>query len=234
MPDGSIVLIPGVGADSGIYEPQRRRFGDRLVVPPWIDPLHHDEPLADYARRLGDTIRHLPGLRKPFAIGGISFGGMLAAEIADDRPQDVSALLLIGSCTSRRQITAAFRLAATWGQVIPDGLAKGLLNRVAPVLFEALEGVTGEHRRLLDEVAYRTDTKLLKWAGRAVRAWTPGPAPVVPTFHAHGRLDRVVPVARIDFDPIRDLIIPDGRHLIHLTHADPVNDWIDRVSSRPA
>ena len=227
MPVGSIVLIPGIGADAGLYEPQRRHFGDRLVVPPWIEPLSGRESLEGYARRLGDAIRRMPDLRRPYAVGGISFGGMLAAEIAE-ADGDAAALLLIGSCLRRSQVNYGFRLAALLGQAVPCGLAKGLLNRVVPVAFETLEGCRGENRRIVDEVAFRSDTRLLKWGGLAVRRWASGAVPRVPTFLAHGRLDRVVPIREDLMRPPRDLVVPDGRHLIHLTHADAVNRWIGR------
>ena len=231
MAAGSIVLIPGIGADAGIYAPQRDHFGDRLVVPPWITPLSKDESLASYARRLGEVIRATPGLRRPFAVGGISFGGMLAAELAEADPSDLAAVLLIGACTRPSQVTYAFRLAALLGQAVPNGLAKGLLNRVVPEAFEVLEGLRGPDRAIIDGVAYRTDTRLLKWAALAVRRWEGAALPPVPTFRAHGRRDRVIPLRDRPMRPGADLVVPDGRHLIHLTHAALVNRWIDRVTA---
>ena len=232
MAGGSIVLIPGIGADAGIYAPQREHFGDRLIVPPWVAPTSKRETLASYARRLGDAIRATPGLRRPFAVGGISFGGMLAAEVAEGDRSDVAAVLLIGACTRRTEVTRAFRLAALLGQIVPNGLAKGLLNRVVPEAFETLEGLRGPNRAIIDGVASRTDTRLLKWAALAVRRWEGALRPPVATFRAHGRLDRVIPLRGLPREAMRpgvDLVIPDGRHLIHLTHAAQVNRWIERV-----
>lgn len=217
------MLIPGLGADAGLFRPQREFFGNRLVVPPWIE-AEPEESLSSYARRLGRTL----DLPRPFWIGGISFGGMMAAEIAEERPDDIAGLVLIGACTDRRQITLPFRLAAKLGPRLPRGIVRGMLNRVVPTLFAAAEGVSNDPlaTSVLDEVAYRTDVSQLTWGARAIANWTGGAEPKVPTFRAHGRSDAVIPMRESDFRPGVDLVIEGGRHLIHLTHHEIVNRWI--------
>jgi pimeloyl-ACP methyl ester carboxylesterase len=97
-----LVLLPGLGADRRQFEPQRQAF-DNLVVPPWIPPLPR-EPLAGYAARLAKTITPAG----PFILGGSSFGGMVAYEMA--RHLQPNAVVLIGSCRSARGIRRMFRL----------------------------------------------------------------------------------------------------------------------------
>ena len=46
--------------------------------------------------------------------------------------------------------------------------------------------------------------------------------PEVPIFQIHGRHDHVIPVDRVDADQI----IPNGGHLISLTHPTEVNDFL--------
>ncbi len=48
----------------------------------------------------------------------------------------------------------------------------------------------------------------------------------MPTFRAHGSNDRVIPIHEQDMRPGVDLLVPGGKHLIHLTHATIVNRWI--------
>lgn len=67
------ILLPRLGADRRLFEPQSLAFPD-LLVPPWIVPEKH-EKLPDYAARLAKTIA--PG-RRPLILGGSSFGGMVA------------------------------------------------------------------------------------------------------------------------------------------------------------
>jgi pimeloyl-ACP methyl ester carboxylesterase len=218
------VLIPGLGADAGIYRPQREHFGDRLVVPPWIEP-RVDESLATYARRLARTIN----VPRPFWLGGISFGGMIAGEIAEARPDDVAGIIMIGSCKHRRQVTLLFRIASHIGPLLPSGVVRGTLNRVVPRLFATAEGV-GQDQAIvdvLDDVAYRTDISLLKWGAKAIREWEPGAEPRAPVYRAHGDADLVIPPSLDDMRPGTDLLIPGGRHLVHLSHATVVNRWIE-------
>ncbi len=227
----SLVLIPGLGADAAFYRPQRNYFGDRLVVPPWIAITHRDETINEYACRLAETIRSMPGLRRPFWIGGISLGGMIAARIAECCNEDVAGLFMLGACTRRQQIMPALLAVETPARYIPNGLLKGCLNRMVPASMAWAEGLSPEARQILEETAYRSDTRLLKWGARAIRRWE-GADPRCQTFHAHGRRDRVIPLKTV---PVRvgiDLIIPDGRHLITLSHPDAVNRWMAATMER--
>ena len=227
MSDGpTLVLIPGLGADAEIYRPQREYFGERLVIPPWIE-ARKDEPLSDYSRRLARVIDAME-VPKPYWIGGCSFGGMVAGEIAEARPGDVAGLLLIASCRRREQVTRLFRLAASVGPKLPFGVLRASLNRVVPRLFAAAERFDDdpELSEILMEVAYRTDVSLAKWAARAIRDWSDGAHPTCEVYYAHGGDDLVIPPYSNDLRPGIDLLVPGGRHLIHLTHASVVNRWI--------
>jgi hypothetical protein len=64
--DARLIMLPGMGVDQRLFEPQRRLFPN-LEVPPWIEP-HLRENLADYARRWAGTIDPDP----PFYLGGVS------------------------------------------------------------------------------------------------------------------------------------------------------------------
>ena len=229
MPAGSIVLLPGLGADAAMYRPQQRHFGDRVVTPAWIDPLHLDEPLEQYAARLLPTIEAMPGLVRPYHIGGVSFGGMVAGEICELAPRDCLGLLLIGSCTHRRQIRLQFRLGEMVIRLSPRGLMKGWLNKIVPEIFAFMERADPAEKALLAEMAYRSDTRLIKWQARAIRRWQTQAASRVPMFHAHGALDPVIPIHRRQMRPGLDLVVDGGHHLIGLTHAGEVNAWLGRV-----
>jgi pimeloyl-ACP methyl ester carboxylesterase len=73
----TVVLLPGMAADERLFEPQRRAFPN-LIVPPWIEP-EPCEPLAAYARRMAARLNSSDLL----LIGGVSFGGIVALEMAD-------------------------------------------------------------------------------------------------------------------------------------------------------
>ena len=71
-----LIMLPGLGADERLFEPQRAAFPG-LEVPPWL-PHEPEESLDAYARRMAATI--WPS--EHFYIGGASFGGMVALEMA--------------------------------------------------------------------------------------------------------------------------------------------------------
>src|SRR5262245_55843221 len=87
-----LILLSGMAADERLFEPQRVAFPD-LRVPAWIDPLP-GESLRGYAARLARRID--PG--RPCLVGGASFGGMVALEMAPHLQAD--ACVLIGSVRS--------------------------------------------------------------------------------------------------------------------------------------
>jgi hypothetical protein len=66
---GRLVLLPGLGADADLLEPQRRAFPD-LEVLPWLDP-RPDESLDEFGRRMAEAST----ARRGSVIGGVSFGG---------------------------------------------------------------------------------------------------------------------------------------------------------------
>lgn len=229
----SLVLIPGLGADAAIYQPQRRALGERIIVPPWLVPLSHDETLESYAHRLAEVIRGHPTLKRPFFVGGISLGGMLAAEIAECCGDDVAGLFLIGACLNKSEIPVAFNLLAALGQHVPDGLIMALINRAAPAVIAWWQQLGPAEADLFASVYSRGSVRLLKWGGDAMRRWQSSAVPKCPVFRAHGRLDDVIPIREECMRPGIDLVVPNGRHLISLTHATAVNRWLlERMEDR--
>ncbi len=71
-----LVLLPGMNGKPKLYDWIRPAFPE-LLTPEWIAPLA-DEPLAGYARRVAETLRPIG----PLTLGGTSFGGMVAREVA--------------------------------------------------------------------------------------------------------------------------------------------------------
>ena len=93
-----LILFPGLGADYRLLEPQLAAF-PQLIVPPWIPP-QKNESLPSYAARMAETLS--PSHDSPLIFGGVSFGGMLAYEIARHVKPD--AVVLIASCRTRKSL----------------------------------------------------------------------------------------------------------------------------------
>ena len=98
-----LVLLPGLGTTGELFRPQRRAFPD-LEVPPWLDP-HRGESLPGYGRRMAAALAPGPS---DLVLGGVSFGGMVALEMARHLP--TRAVGLIASCVSSQVLTSVARV----------------------------------------------------------------------------------------------------------------------------
>ena len=73
-----VYFVSGMGADSRVFKHIRLPAGYEIEHLHWI-PSIKNESLKSYAVRLSEKI--VPG--EPFALLGLSMGGMIAAEIAN-------------------------------------------------------------------------------------------------------------------------------------------------------
>lgn len=212
-----LIMLPGMGTRAPLLDPQRRAFPS-LQVPDWVR-CRPDDSLADYARRLLDTV----DTTGRFYLGGVSFGGMVALEMA--RHATPEAVLLIGSARSGRQVPPAFRLTARIGQRLPL-LALALLPRpLIRLHFRWRERLTAEHQAILAKATRGFDRDLLRWTGGGIARWRFEHDIHAPIYQIHGSDDWLLrpppPAPGVE-------LIPRGRHMINLTHAEAVNDFIRR------
>lgn len=221
MPRERLVLIPGMGADGRLFEPQRRH-GFEFDIPTLSEP-HRGDTLADYAARIRDQLR----LIAPCVVGGVSFGGMLACELA--RLCNARCAILIASCRNRSGVPSHYRILEVISRIIPDAI----IQRRAVVsgrVFAAMECVTEEQKRTVTQMSRDVAVPQLRRIARMLLSWE---APAVwpfPIHQIHGEIDRIIPLGRVQPDEI----VPGGGHLINMTHADQVNAFIERCLSSGA
>lgn len=65
----------------------------------------------------------------------------------------------------------------------------------------------------------------MRWAIGAILRWQPTPPADTPVFHVHSERDRMIRAATVT----PDVMAPDGGHLIDLSRAGQVNDFIHKV-----
>ncbi len=215
-----LVLLPGLGADDRLLEPQRDEFPD-LLVPPWIPPTKN-ESLAEYAGRMAATIPRATDV--PMILGGVSFGGMLACEMV--RHLTPRAVVLIASCRTPDGLRPACRVGRVLLPLVPLHawtIAKALAN----VVLKLRTGVPRERRELAVTMFREMDSRFMHWILHAILSWNPAPLDDIPVFHIHGGRDFVIPARRV----AADAIVPDGGHLINVTHAAAVNAFLRAVSA---
>lgn len=208
-PAPRLVLLPGMGADARMFRALARRLPG-LVVPRWIVP-HADEPLADYAVRLADAA----GMRPTDIVGGSSFGGMLALEIA--RRRGARAVVQIGSAIAPDEVAPWLLRMAPLEPLVPDrALAGGAW--VDPLVAPMLGLRRRADCRLLRAMARDTGPGFLRWAIHAVRGWTGCRDPGCALHRLHGSRDRIFPTARV----IGATLVRGAGHGLAMTHAATV------------
>ena len=211
----SLVMLPGLGADDRLLEPQRHAFPD-LVVPRWIPPRRF-ETLPEYAVRLAAEIPPAPRL----VLGGVSLGGMVAYEMA--RHLRPAAVILVASCCRREGFRHFFPLWR-WMASRTPAWALRCAKWSSPRTARWLIG-TGPEVAKLVAMFRDADSEFMRWALGAIAQWDPLPLEDIPVRHIHGARDRLIPARNVRADET----VADGGHLINVTHADRVNGFIRRV-----
>jgi pimeloyl-ACP methyl ester carboxylesterase len=211
-----LVFFPGLGADERLFAPQIGEFPD-AIVPRWIPP-RKQEGLAEYARRLAEDLPR----DRPMLLVGVSLGGMITCEVA--RHVRPSGVILIASCRNRRGLRLVYRPGRVFWNFVPAGVFKIAQRFAAPVLRWFGEG-SPHDKTLLVTMFREMDPAFMHWAVSAILRWNPLPLTDIPVFHIHGGRDRLIPAWRVN----PDLLMPDGGHLINVTHAAEVNDFVRRA-----
>lgn len=234
-----LVLAHGVLSDSRLWQPQVAGLGAGLTVVAWDEPgagrsSEPEEPfeLADYADALAGLIERL-GLG-PAAVGGMSWGGILAQELYRRRPDLVAGLILADTyagwagslpaqvCTERlesclqQSVLPPREVAEAWVPgLVSERAPEELLEGLAAVLVEfrpagfrrAARAAAGcDHRDLLPKIEVPT---LLVWGEHDARS------PVA----VGERMRDAIPGAQL-------IVIPDAGHLSNLEQPARFNEAV--------
>lgn len=213
-----LMLLPGLGATSALFEPQREL--PNLITPDWpaLDPR---DTLASFAAKFAPLVTDPANT----VLGGVSFGGMLSLELATlVRPR---AVVLIGSCRSPDAIVTSLRLAAMAGRWISARRLESM-RRMAPRVVRQLGPMTGGQAKALVAMSENVSMSFIRWAGQAIFAWPGRPDPGVPVHVIHGSLDRFIPPDRVG--PHER--VEGAGHVPNFTHPEPVNRFLRDVLER--
>lgn len=152
--------IGGLGVDERVFAELNLDF--ELTPLKWIEPKSK-EPIQQYAARFAEQIDQ----RHPFAIVGISFGGLMAIEL--NKILNVEKIVLISSATSKSDIPRVFRFFGKSGllSLIPNFLMKppfffGKLPlwSVGTQIQTGTEKNSGRYRHSLPSMGYRRNCKM--------------------------------------------------------------------------
>lgn len=205
-----LYIFSGLGADERVF--QRLDFsGFTTTFIKWIVP-QDKETIENYATRLLDQIT----TTKPTLIG-LSFGGLIAVEIA--KQIDTEKVVLIASAKTKNEIPFYYRFA---GQIGLHKLLPTRLLKSSNYLINWFFGTSSTFdKQLLKQILIDTDPTFLKWAIDKVALWT-NQTQTKNIFHIHGTSDRILPFGFVKCNST----IKDAGHLMTLNKADEINQII--------
>jgi pimeloyl-ACP methyl ester carboxylesterase len=206
-----LFLISGLGADRRVFV-----FLDlseyKLNHVEWIQPLS-DESIEQYATRL---LKQIPAVR-PMLVG-VSFGGIMAVEIA--KQIETEKVILISSARTRSELPGYFRLT---GKLNVHKILPTSIQTPPGFIVNYLFGVkTQSEKKLLKTIVQETDPVFLNWAIDKIVNWKNKELlPNVITIH--GRHDRIFPKQKADY------VVESGGHFMIVSQATEVSRFIKKA-----
>jgi pimeloyl-ACP methyl ester carboxylesterase len=199
------IILPGMGADSGMYPKAYYRNLPGVDFVDW--PVYEGEKtIAAVARRVieeynitGNTI-----------VGGSSLGGMVAVQIA--KVLNLDRVILIGSTTRSSDVNPALMKLSGFAHKAPVAGLQWIAGKI-----------NGSAKNLFLAMFQKSDGRFMKAMAQAICQWRGMDGYRCDIRHIHGARDRVI------FPPARDAtIIPTAGHLLPMTHADEVSRFLAR------
>ncbi|MCB9262000.1 MAG: alpha/beta hydrolase [Flavobacteriales bacterium] len=202
-----IYILSGLGADHRAFQRiDFKEFNHTFIQ--WVAP-NRDETLSQYAQRIAKQLTE----ENPIIIG-LSFGGMVAVEIA--KPIPTAQLILISSAKTKHEIPKFYRLL---GKLKLHKLLPVTLLKKSNPMTNWFFGVKTIHdKQILADILYDTNPIFLKWAMNAVMIWQ---NEIIPpnVVHIHGSHDKILPIRCVNATEI----IPGGGHLMVLSNHKNLN-----------
>lgn len=205
----NVYFISGLGAD--------RRAFERIKLPPeftvhhldWIKPLR-SESLPDYGRRLAAGIDTM----QPFAVVGLSMGGMIAAALTNVLPAHKT--ILLSSVSSSAEFPPLFKL----GRVLPlyKLVPSYLIRKPTAVARWLLGAKSGSEKEVMNYLISHADPAFIKWAVHAIVNWKQHSRPQA-IYHIHGSADKILPLRYTH----PDFVVDRGSHFMVWTKAGEVS-----------
>lgn len=200
-----LYIFSGLGADERVFQKlDFSKFNTTFIK--WVTP-NQNETIEQYATRI---IEKQIKTSKPTLIG-LSFGGMMAIEVA--KQIETEKVILIASAKTKNEIPFYFRLA---GQLRIHKLIPTRILKSSNFITNWLFGTSSKFdKQLLKEILIDTDPIFLKWAIEKVALWK-NRTQLKNIFHIHGTSDRILPSYFLN----SDLKIKNGGHFMTLNKYD--------------
>jgi len=217
-----LVLLPGLGGDWRMT--YRQAALPYIIIRPNYIPLKKGDTIRSYAKRFALHLleTNTVDLTKPIVLGGISFGGMIAQEMANYIPS--KGIILIGSMRSSSELA---RYVHFFGRHIAQRLPLWAYDIVGeyflPIIMRLYSKVSEQHIQLCCTMYKEYPKEFFRDSFRLITEWQ-GADLIEPVFRIHGKHDHIISYKR---SQSIDVVVEDAKHLINLSHAEQVNEFIE-------
>jgi pimeloyl-ACP methyl ester carboxylesterase len=212
----NIYFISGLGADYRAFG--KLTFPSEFCLIPidWIAP-QLNESLVNYADRLSLKIDSTT----PFYLIGLSFGGMLATEIA--KKLNPIHTFLISSAATYKEIPWYFRAAGVCNlqKIIPISI----LRNKRGLGLKYMGAKTADDLDLLIQLVKDSDPYFMKWALTAILKWKNLEIPTHVT-RIHGTADYILPIRYL---PEPEIILKKGGHFMVYANGKDISQHLQRI-----
>ncbi len=210
-----VYFIPGLGADSRSFNFLDLSFCEPQFVQ-WLRP-NANETLETYALRLFESIND-----ETATIVGLSFGGMLATEIAKIHPQ--TKVILISSAKTYKEIPGYLRF---WRHVPVYKFVTKNSMRMGKLVLTIL-GAKGKEQKLLQlQILQSSNPTFTRWAMDAIVNWRNETVPEN-VIHIHGTNDKLLPFRNVKAHHV----IEKGEHVLVMDRAEELSSVLKHLITR--
>jgi hypothetical protein len=208
-----IYCISGLGADERVFNNLKIRDVS-LQYLPWLVP-GKEESIESYAARMSSQVDE----QNPLLLG-VSFGGMMAIEMAKLRQSQK--IILISSVKSHHELPEWMKVCARLNlqSLIPGRSPQW----ISPIADYYLGARTEEEKILSKDFRQTVSPVYLHWAIDKVINWKNAVEPST-IYHIHGTHDKTFPISYVR--PTH--IIPNGEHLMVMNRASEISVIIERL-----
>jgi pimeloyl-ACP methyl ester carboxylesterase len=210
-----VYFISGLGADRQAFEKLKLPSSYVVHYLDWIKNVE-GESLTAYARRMAALI----DTTQPFAVVGLSMGGMVATAMMPWLPPHPTILISSVGCANEfppllklARFTRVYRLVPAAVFHKPNALTY--------LLFGAK---SKNEKRILDHIITLSDAAFVKWSIGAILRWEKNCRPEG-LFHIHGDSDKILPLQYTK----PDVVIKNGSHFMVWTKAREVSGLLVRA-----
>lgn len=208
-----IYIFSGLGVDQRVFD--KINFdGLNVEFIDWILPLK-SETIENYAKRISQKI-----IEKDVVLIGLSFGGMMAVEVAKIIP--VRKVILIASAKTKFELPLLYRIA---GKLRLHKLIPSAVFKWSNLLSRWIFGIqTKEEKVLFKNILKDTDSRFLRWAINEIVSWKNLEFPAN-CIHIHGTKDRILPARNCKVD----YLIQNGGHFMTVNKAKEIEKIVKEI-----